>query len=122
MAPMIAGGMILCFGLVPGLPKLPFLLVGGALLAIGFALRKQAREQDEADAQLALEEAARPAPGVLDALARADLIVVAPSNPFISIWPILAVGEIRQALEARSSKLMPRARMTSASRVAVFAA
>jgi flagellar biosynthesis protein FlhA len=60
-APMIAGGMILCFGLVPGLPKLPFLLVGGALLAIGFALRKQAREQDEADAQLALEEAARPA-------------------------------------------------------------
>ena len=46
-------------------------------------------------------QAARPAPGVLEALQAAELIVIAPSNPYISIWPILAVGEIRAALEGR---------------------
>ena len=48
------------------------------------------------------EATARPAPGVVEALASAELIVIAPSNPFISIWPILAVSEIRGALERRS--------------------
>ena len=47
------------------------------------------------------EDLARPAPGVLEAISTADLIVIAPSNPFISIWPILAVGAIRTALERR---------------------
>jgi LPPG:FO 2-phospho-L-lactate transferase len=46
-------------------------------------------------------EHARPAPGVLDALADADLIAIAPSNPFVSIGPILAVASIREALEQR---------------------
>jgi LPPG:FO 2-phospho-L-lactate transferase len=41
------------------------------------------------------------APGVLDALAAADLIVIAPSNPFVSIGPILAVAEIRAAIADR---------------------
>jgi LPPG:FO 2-phospho-L-lactate transferase len=44
---------------------------------------------------------ARPAPGVLEALADADAIVIAPSNPYVSIWPILAVAEIRAALVGR---------------------
>ena len=44
---------------------------------------------------------ARPAPGVIDALASADLLLIAPSNPYVSIGPILAVREIRDALEAR---------------------
>jgi flagellar biosynthesis protein FlhA len=39
-APLVAGGAIMAFGLVPGLPKIPFLLVGGILFAIGWALRK----------------------------------------------------------------------------------
>ncbi|HEU0304539.1 MAG TPA: 2-phospho-L-lactate transferase [Gaiellaceae bacterium] len=47
------------------------------------------------------EESAAPAPGAVDALAEAELIVIAPSNPFISVWPILAVAEIRAALERR---------------------
>jgi LPPG:FO 2-phospho-L-lactate transferase len=47
------------------------------------------------------EATVTPAPGVLDALAASELIVIAPSNPFISIWPILAVAEIRAALEQR---------------------
>jgi LPPG:FO 2-phospho-L-lactate transferase len=44
---------------------------------------------------------ARPAPGVLESLARADLIALAPSNPFVSIGPILAVAAIREAIERR---------------------
>lgn len=41
---------------------------------------------------------ARPADGVLEAIAAADLVVLAPSNPFLSIAPILAVPGIRAAL------------------------
>jgi len=44
---------------------------------------------------------ARPAPGVLDALDSAEAILIAPSNPFVSIEPILAVAEIRAALAQR---------------------
>ena len=44
---------------------------------------------------------ARAAPGVLEALAEADAIVVAPSNPYVSIGPILAVRGIREALLSR---------------------
>jgi LPPG:FO 2-phospho-L-lactate transferase len=46
-------------------------------------------------------ETARPASGVVEALREADLIVIAPSNPFVSIGPILAVEEIRAALADR---------------------
>ena len=58
--------------------------------------------EDEVDA-LVYEggDVAEPAPGVLDEIARADVIVVAPSNPFVSIHPILAVAKIREAIEAR---------------------
>lgn len=45
-------------------------------------------------------EAARPAPGVLEALREADAIVLAPSNPFVSIRPILAVPGIEDAIRA----------------------
>ena len=58
--------------------------------------------RDEVDAvRFEGEEAARPAPGVLDAIAAADLILVAPSNPYVSVWPILAVPELREALARR---------------------
>jgi len=46
-------------------------------------------------------ESARSAPGVLAALAAADVILLAPSNPYVSLWPILAVADIRAALAAR---------------------
>jgi LPPG:FO 2-phospho-L-lactate transferase len=45
---------------------------------------------------------ARPAPGVLDALAAADALVIAPSNPYVSIGPIIAVAAIRDALANRT--------------------
>ena len=44
---------------------------------------------------------ARPAPGVLEALEAADAILLAPSNPYLSIGPILAVRGIREAIERR---------------------
>jgi LPPG:FO 2-phospho-L-lactate transferase len=45
-------------------------------------------------------EQARPAPGVAVALAQAALVILAPSNPLISIGPILAVPGMREALRA----------------------
>jgi LPPG:FO 2-phospho-L-lactate transferase len=46
---------------------------------------------------------ARPAPGALEAISAAGLIVIAPSNPYLSIGPILAVDAIREAIETRSA-------------------
>jgi len=45
---------------------------------------------------------AEPAPGVLEALRAADVILIAPSNPYVSIGPILAVNEIRAAVLERT--------------------
>jgi len=46
-------------------------------------------------------ENSRPGPGVLDALAGADVVVIAPSNPIVSIGPLLAVPGIADALRTR---------------------
>jgi len=46
-------------------------------------------------------EQAIPAPGVLEALEDADAIIIAPSNPVVSIGPILAVPAIAEVLERR---------------------
>ena len=46
-------------------------------------------------------ESARPAPGVLEAVGSADVVFVAPSNPFVSVFPILAVPGIRDALAGK---------------------
>ncbi len=44
---------------------------------------------------------ARPAPGVLDAVESARRVVIAPSNPIVSIDPLLAVPGVREAVIAR---------------------
>src|SRR3954447_9217517 len=46
-------------------------------------------------------ESSSPAPGVLDALRTAERVVIAPSNPIVSIGPVLAVPGVREAVEAR---------------------
>ena len=46
-------------------------------------------------------ERARPAPGVLDALADAERVIICPSNPLVSIGPVLAVPGIEEALAKR---------------------
>jgi LPPG:FO 2-phospho-L-lactate transferase len=51
-------------------------------------------------------ESANPAPGVLEAIRGADRIVICPSNPLISIGPILAVPGIRDALRARKKDII----------------
>ena len=45
-------------------------------------------------------EDAKPAPGVLDAINSADAVVICPSNPWVSIDPILSVPSIKEALES----------------------
>lgn len=51
-------------------------------------------------------EAARPAPGILDSLAQAERIVICPSNPVVSIAPILAVPGIREELRRRRADVV----------------
>ncbi|RLK23452.1 LPPG:FO 2-phospho-L-lactate transferase [Micromonospora sp. M71_S20] len=43
-------------------------------------------------------EAARPAPGVVEAIAGADVVLIAPSNPVVSVAPVLAVPGLREAV------------------------
>src|SRR5215207_1904561 len=75
-APLVAGVVIMAFSLVPALPKVPFLLIGGLFFAVGWALRKQpTKAEREATAAAAPVLAAGPgelpAPrdAALDALA-----------------------------------------------------
>ena len=51
-------------------------------------------------------ESAKPAAGVLDAISTADVILVAPSNPVVSIAPILAVDGLRDALTGAPAKIV----------------
>jgi LPPG:FO 2-phospho-L-lactate transferase len=51
-------------------------------------------------------EAARPAPGVLDAIRDAEVVFIAPSNPFVSIHPILAVPGVAEAVAERSGSVV----------------
>jgi len=51
-------------------------------------------------------EEARPAPGVLEVLGSAETILICPSNPVISIGPILAVPGVREALAARRERVV----------------
>ena len=58
--------------------------------------------RDEVDAvRFEGEATARPAPGVLEALDGAALVLLAPSNPYVSLEPILAVRGLREALARR---------------------
>ncbi len=49
---------------------------------------------------------ARPAPGVLEAIEGADALVICPSNPVISIGPILAIPGVREALARRRDRVV----------------
>ena len=49
---------------------------------------------------------AAPAPGVLEAIASADVVLLAPSNPVVSIGPILAVPGIRDALRSAPGRVV----------------
>ncbi|MFY1574529.1 2-phospho-L-lactate transferase [Verrucosispora sp. WMMD703] len=51
-------------------------------------------------------ESAKPAPGVTEAVAGADVVLVAPSNPVVSIAPILAVPGLREAVAGASAPVV----------------
>lgn len=55
-------------------------------------------EMEVREIRFAGAEAARPAPGVVEAITGAGAVILAPSNPFVSIGPILAVPGVRDAL------------------------
>jgi LPPG:FO 2-phospho-L-lactate transferase len=58
--------------------------------------------RDEVDGlRFAGGDVAAPAPGVVEAIDAAELLLIAPSNPYVSIAPILAVRDIRTVLERR---------------------
>ena len=63
-----------------------------------FVIRRQ--EDDVADVRFEGASTAQPAPGVVDAIKRAEAVIIGPSNPPLSIWPILAVSEIAAVVEA----------------------
>lgn len=51
-------------------------------------------------------ETAAPAPGVVDALQTAGVVVICPSNPIVSIGPLLAVPGVREAVVARRDRVV----------------
>jgi LPPG:FO 2-phospho-L-lactate transferase len=51
-------------------------------------------------------DAATPSPGVVDAIAGADVVVCAPSNPIVSIGPVLAVAGLRDAVADRRERVV----------------
>lgn len=63
------------------------------------------RHRDEVDSvEYDGASGAAPAPGVTDSIATADALVFAPSNPYLSIGPILAVSAIRDAIARRAAR------------------
>src|SRR5919112_5375419 len=66
-APLVAGVMVMVFGLVPGLPKIPFFVIGALFFVVGWSLRNKpnSREQeaiDDAEAAASPEQGQLPAP------------------------------------------------------------
>ncbi len=63
-------------------------------------LARDGAPDDVTDVDLSAAQRARPGPGVLDAIAHAETILFCPSNPIVSIGPILAVPGVREAIAA----------------------
>jgi LPPG:FO 2-phospho-L-lactate transferase len=63
-------------------------------------LARDGAPDDVVGVDLSAAQRARPGPGVIDAIAAAEAILLCPSNPIVSIGPILAVPGVREALRA----------------------
>jgi LPPG:FO 2-phospho-L-lactate transferase len=73
-------------------------LRGGRRVHFEEYLARDGAPDEVAAVDLSAAERARPGPGVLDAIAAAEGVLVCPSNPVVSIGPILAVPGVREAL------------------------
>lgn len=71
---------------------------GGETLEFQEYFVKLRQQPDVADVRFAGISGAKPAPGVLEAIETADRVIVCPSNPYLSIGPILALPEVRDRL------------------------
>ena len=81
-------------------------LSGGQRMHFEEYLVRDGAPTDVEAVDLSAATAAQPAPGVLEAIALADTILVCPSNPVVSIGPILAVPGIREAIDASSAPVV----------------
>jgi len=68
------------------------------------------------------QDAATPAPGVLEAIAEGDLVILPPSNPVVSVGTILGVPGIREAVRATSAPVVGLSPIVGASPVHGMAA
>jgi len=81
-------------------------LTGGRSVHFEEYLARDGAPDDVTGVDLSAARRAQPGPGVLDAIAAADAILFCPSNPIVSIGPILA-GPIRGLVEARARDGIP---------------
>lgn len=81
-------------------------LRGGRRLHFEEYLARDGAPDEVEHVDLAAARAARPAPGVLAALRGARRILVAPSNPVVSIGPIVAVPGVREAIAASGAPVV----------------
>jgi LPPG:FO 2-phospho-L-lactate transferase len=51
-------------------------------------------------------EKAKPAPGILESINQAETVVICPSNPFLSIGPILSIPRIRDSLKRTKARIV----------------
>jgi len=75
-------------------------LSGGRRVHFEEYLARDGAPSDVEDVDLSAARAAKPAPGVLEAIEAADVLLICPSNPVVSIGPILAVQGVRDAVVA----------------------
>ena len=70
-----------------------------------YIVKRQMRDDVRSVVFSGIEEA-KPGPGVIEAIQEAEAIVVAPSNPIVSIGPILAVEGVREELKSSKAKVV----------------
>jgi LPPG:FO 2-phospho-L-lactate transferase len=81
-------------------------LTGGRSVHFEEYLARDGAPDDVADVDLSAARRARAGPGVLEAISNAEAILVCPSNPIVSIGPILAVPGLRDALLAARAPIV----------------
>jgi LPPG:FO 2-phospho-L-lactate transferase len=91
---------------IPGGPGSPEMAGGPASLPMQEWFVRERAEPPVRAVHFEGATSARPAPGVLEAIAEADAVLLCPSNPVISIGPILAIPGLREAVAARRARVV----------------
>ncbi len=81
-------------------------LSGGTRIHFEEYLARDGAPDDVRDIDLSAAAAARPGPGVVEAIRAAEIVLICPSNPVVSVAPILAVPGIRAAIEASAAPVV----------------